>query len=256
MKCVIVAGGRGTRLGGETEYRPKPMVEIGGRPILWHIMKTYSHYGIDDFVICLGYKGEVIKDYFLNYRQHEADLTIDLGRNEVRALAETNEPWRVSLLETGLDTQTAGRLARIARHLEGETFCFTYGDGLADVPIDQLLSFHRQHGRKATVTAVRPPGRFGRLDVDGDRVRGMAEKPPGDGDWINGGFFVLEPSALVGIEGDEVAWEQGPMQDLAAQGEMMAFKHRGFWQPMDTMRDKLMLEDLWATGRAPWKVWV
>ena len=255
MKAVILAGGLGTRLAEETVLRPKPMVEIGGKPILWHIMKGYAHFGIFDFVICLGYKGYMVKEYFANLALHTADVTIDLAKNRVDLHQNQSEPWNITLVDTGEQTLTGGRLQRIQRHLGNETFCMTYGDGLADVDIRQLLDFHRAEGCLATVTAVRPPGRFGRLDLDGPRARGFQEKPRGDGDWINGGFFVLEPAALDTIAGDETLWEKEPMQSLAASGQLAAFRHHGFWQPMDTLRDKSLLEDLWTGGRAPWKLW-
>ncbi len=255
MKTVILAGGLGTRLAEETVLRPKPMVEIGGKPILWHIMKGYAHFGLTDFVICLGYKGYMVKEYFANLALHTSDVTIDLAKNRVDLHQNSSEPWNITLVDTGEQTQTGGRLRRIRRHLGDETFCMTYGDGLADVDIRQLVDFHRAEGCLATVTAVRPPGRFGRLDLDGHRARGFQEKPRGDGDWINGGFFVLEPAALDRIGGDDTLWEKEPMQDLAASGQLAAFRHHGFWQPMDTLRDKSLLENLWTGGRAPWKLW-
>ena len=255
MKTVILAGGLGTRLAEETVLRPKPMVEIGGKPILWHIMKGYAHFGLTDFVICLGYKGYMVKEYFANLALHTSDVSIDLAKNRVDLHQNSSEPWNITLVDTGEQTQTGGRLRRIRRHLGDETFCMTYGDGLADVDIRQLIDFHRAEGCLATVTAVRPPGRFGRLDLDGHRARGFQEKPRGDGDWINGGFFVLEPAALDRIGGDDTLWEKEPMQDLAASGQLAAFRHHGFWQPMDTLRDKSLLEDLWTGGRLPWKLW-
>jgi glucose-1-phosphate cytidylyltransferase len=256
MKAVILAGGRGTRLAEETALRPKPMVEIGGWPILWHIMKIYEAHGVNDFVVCLGYKGWMIKEYFLNYRRHSSDIQVDLGTGRVEVLRPAAEPWRVTLVDTGEDTMTGGRLKRIAPHLAGEdAFCMTYGDGVADVDIRAEIAFHRAHGRMATVTAVTPPGRFGALDRDGDQVNAFIEKPPGDGGTINGGFFVLHPRALDRIEGDATVWEQEPLQSLARDGELRAFDHRGFWQPMDTLRDRDQLERLWAGGAAPWKVW-
>ena len=256
MKAVILAGGRGTRLGGETSLRPKPMVEIGGRPILWHIMKIYAAHGVTDFVICLGYKGWQVKEWFLNYRAHAADLWVDLATGQVEFLHPEIEPWRVTLVDTGEETMTGGRLRRVAPHLLGEdAFCMTYGDGVGDVDIGALVAFHRGHGRLATVTAVAPPGRFGALTRDGTRVAAFTEKPPGDGGTINGGFFVLSPRVLERIEGDATTWEEGPLSSLAAEGELCAFDHRGFWQPMDTLRDRDQLERLWATGRAPWKTW-
>ena len=256
MKAVILAGGRGTRLSEETSVRPKPMVEIGGWPILWHIMKIYAAHGVDDFIICLGYKGLQIKEYFLNYRLHASDLSIDLGRGQVEVLRPAAEPWRVTLVDTGEDTATGGRLRRVAPYLAGEdAFCMTYGDGVSDVDIGALIAFHRAHGRLATVTAVTPPGRFGALARDGSIVRAFTEKPPGDGGSINGGFFVLSPRVLERIAGDATTWEAEPLQSLARDGELMAYDHRGFWHAMDTLRDREHLERLWASGRAPWRVW-
>jgi glucose-1-phosphate cytidylyltransferase len=255
MKAVILAGGLGTRLAEETVLRPKPMIEIGSKPILWHIMKVYATFGITDFVICLGYKGYMIKEYFANLALHTSDVTIDLARNRVDLHQTQSEPWNISLIDTGEHTQTGGRLRRIRQHLGSGSFCMTYGDGLADVDVAGLIKFHRAEGCLATVTAVRPPGRFGRLDLNGNRARGFQEKPRGDGDWINGGFFVLEPAALDAIPDDDTLWEKDPMQDLAAAGQLAAFRHGGFWQPMDTLRDKTLLEELWAGGRAPWKLW-
>jgi glucose-1-phosphate cytidylyltransferase len=257
LKAVILAGGLGTRISEETYLKPKPMIEIGGRPILWHIMKLYSAHGIHDFVICCGYKGYLIKEYFANYFLHMSDVTFDMEKNEMQVHQRKVEPWRVTLVDTGDDTLTGGRLGRVRDYLrDEEAFCFTYGDGVSDVDITALVAFHRAHGRKATVTAVQPPGRYGALDTDdGHRVRGFAEKPKGDGGWINGGFFVLAPSCLDYIEGDQSSWEGEPLARLAADGELMAFEHGGFWQPMDTLRDKNQLEDLWQTGRAPWKKW-
>jgi glucose-1-phosphate cytidylyltransferase len=256
VKAVILAGGRGTRLAEETTLRPKPMVEIGGRPILWHIMKIYAAHGVTDFVICLGYKGWQIKEYFLNYRSHAADLTVDLATGAVEVLRPNAEPWRVTLVDTGEDTMTGGRLRRIAPHVAGEdAFCMTYGDGVGDVDITALITFHRAHRKQATVTAVVPPGRFGALQRDGDRVAAFTEKPAGDGGTINGGFFVLSPRALERIAGDATVWENEPLTGLARDGELCAYDHRGFWQPMDTLRDREQLERLWAEGRAPWRVW-
>ena len=255
LKTVILAGGLGTRLSEETVIRPKPMVELGGRPILWHIMKLYSHFGINDFVVCLGYKGYTIKEYFANYFLHNSDVTINLRNNELKVHQNSSEPWSVTLVDTGDDTATGGRLRRVRQHVDSETFCFTYGDGLADVDIAALIDFHRQQKTHATLTAVQPPGRFGVIDIEEDKIRDFAEKPPGDGSWINGGFFVLEPEALKHIEDDATVWERGPMETLARSGQLSAFRHTGFFHPMDTMRDKVYLEELWASGRAPWNVW-
>jgi glucose-1-phosphate cytidylyltransferase len=255
MKAVILAGGLGTRLAEETTVRPKPMVEIGGRPVLWHILKTYSHHGIHDFVICLGYRGYVIKEYFANYFLHMSDVTFDLAENRMEVCHRHCEPWRVTLVDTGEQTQTGGRLKRVRDYLDDGTFCFTYGDGLAYVDIGALLRFHRAQGRRATLTAVQPAGRFGAIDLDGARITRFEEKPQGDGAFVNGGFFVLEPEVLPLIENDRCAWEREPLEQLARDGQLSAYVHRGFWQPMDTLRDKLRLEELWASGRAPWKVW-
>jgi glucose-1-phosphate cytidylyltransferase len=256
LKAVILAGGLGTRLGEETSVRPKPMVEIGGMPVIWHIMKIYSAYGVNDFVICLGYKGYMIKEYFANYFLHTADVTIDLNNNAIEVHQKRSEPWRITLVETGADTMTGGRLQAIKPYLdEREPFCFTYGDGVAAVNIGDLIAFHKAHGKKATITAVAPPGRFGALEFDdGDFVRSFREKPAGDGGLINGGFFVCDPTVVDLIDGPETIWEQGPLEKLAAAGELVAFRHDGFWQPMDTLRDKLYLEELWAAG-APWRCW-
>lgn len=256
MKVVILAGGLGTRLSEETVVRPKPMVEIGGRPILWHIMKIYSHYGFNDFVICLGFKGYMIKEYFSNYFLHMSDITFDMRNNSMEVHQQYAEPWRVTLVDTGMDSMTGGRLKRVAPYLENETFMLTYGDGVADVDISALVEFHRQHGREASVTSVQPMGRFGSLDLSpGDRVLGFQEKPRGDGSWINGGFFVLEPSVLDRLSGDMTIFEKEPLEGLARDGQLMAYKHSGFWQPMDTLREKNYLEDIWNRGLAPWKVW-
>lgn len=254
MKAVILAGGLGTRLAEETDIRPKPMVEIGGRPILWHIMKIYSAHGINDFVICLGYRGYMVKDFFANYALHMSNVTFDLAAGTVETREARAEPWRVTLIDTGEKTMTAGRLARI-RPLIDDTFCMTYGDGVSDVDITASIAFHRAHGRKATVTAVLPPGRFGVLDISGHSVTGFIEKPHGEGGRINGGFFVLEPSALDYAQRDDMMWEQAPLRGLVADGELAAYPHDGFWQPMDTLREKNQLEELWQTGQAPWKCW-
>jgi len=256
MKAVILAGGLGTRISEETSVRPKPMVEIGGRPILWHIMKMYSAHGIDDFIVCCGYKGYLIKEYFANYFLHMSDVTFDMQNNKMEVHQRNAEPWRVTLVDTGENTLTGGRLKRVADYVKDEdAFCFTYGDGVANVDIGALVNFHRQHGKRATVTAVQPPGRYGALSMDGNRVRGFVEKPQGDGGWINGGFFVLSPDCIELVENDASSWEGEPLSQLAAQGELMAFWHNDFWQPMDTLRDKNQLEELWQSGNAPWKMW-
>lgn len=255
MKAVILAGGLGTRLSEETSVRPKPMVEVGGKPVLWHILKNYSHHGINDFVICLGYRGYVIKEYFANYFLHMSDVTFDLAENRMEVCHRHCEPWRVTLVDTGDNTQTGGRLRRVRDYLEDGTFCFTYGDGLSNVDITASIQFHRQQKRLATLTAVQPAGRFGALDIQDQRISRFQEKPDGDGSWINGGFFVLEPQVLQHIEQDSTVWEREPMEQLARDGQLSAFTHRGFWQPMDTLRDKMRLEELWQTGQAPWKVW-
>jgi len=256
VRAVILAGGLGSRIGEETSVRPKPMVEIGGMPILWHIMKIYAAGGINDFVICLGYKGYVIKEFFANYFLHTADVTIDLETNAIDVHHARSEPWRITLVETGATTMTGGRLAAIRPYLtEGEPFCFTYGDGVADIDVAELVAFHRGHGRRATITAVAPPGRFGALEFDGDLVTSFREKPAGDGGLINGGFFVADPSVLDLVAGPDTLWEQEPLNTLAAGGELVAFRHDRFWQPMDTLRDKQHLEELWSSGRPPWKRW-
>ena len=257
MKVVILAGGLGTRLAEETQVRPKPMAEIGEHPILWHIMKLYGEQGFTEFVVCLGYKGYVVKEYFANYFLHNCDVTLDLRGQGLEVHEGAVEPWRVTLVDTGPDTQTGGRVKRVARYLGGESFLMTYGDGLADVDLRALVAFHEEHGRLATVTAVQPPGRFGALDLDpdGSSVRSFVEKPRGDGAWMNGGFFVLEPGVLDYIAGDETLFEQEPLERLAADGQLGAYRHRGFWQPMDTLRDKRRLEELWESGAAPWKLW-
>ncbi|MCB1521478.1 MAG: glucose-1-phosphate cytidylyltransferase [Hyphomicrobiaceae bacterium] len=256
MKAVILAGGMGTRISEESYLRPKPMIEIGGRPILWHIMKIYSHHGIDDFIICLGYKGYMIKEYFANYFLHGSDVTFDVRTNRASYHQTTAEPWRVTLVDTGEQTMTGGRLKRVARYLDaGEPFCFTYGDGVASVDITKLVAFHKSHGRKATLTAVIPPGRYGALEMNGDSVAQFTEKPPGDNAFVNGGFFVLDPTVVERIDGDDMSWESKPLEGLARDGELRAFRHTGFWQPMDTLRDKTQLEAMWAADKAPWKVW-
>jgi len=254
MKVVILAGGLGTRISEETVARPKPMVEIGGRPILWHLMKHYGRFGFSDFIVCLGYRGYMIKEYFANYLIHNSDVTIDLENDKIEVHQRATEPWKVTLVDTGADTMTGGRLKRIARYVEGEdAFFCTYGDGLGDVDLSALLAFHRAHGKKATVTAVQPPGRYGALDMDGPAVRSFREKPVGDGGWINGGFFVLSPSVLDTIEGDATHFEREPLEALAAAGDLHAYEHHGFWQAMDTLRDRNQLEALWRSGNAPWK---
>ena len=255
MKAVILAGGLGTRITEETSVRPKPMVEIGGKPILWHIMKIYSRYGIDDFIICLGYKGYVIKEYFANYYLHMGDVTFDMKDNRMEVHQSSAEPWRVTLIDTGDETLTGGRLRRVLPYVGDEDFCLTYGDGVADLDVAALLEAHRAHGTLATVTAVQPPGRFGALDFDRDLITGFAEKPVGDGGWINGGFFVLSPKVGELLEGDDTAWERGPMERLAADGQLAAYRHTGFWQPVDTLRDLHTLQELWRSGQAPWRVW-
>lgn len=255
MKAVILAGGLGTRLSEETSLRPKPMVEIGGLPILWHIMKCYSHFGINDFIICLGYKGYVIKEFFANYFLHTSNVTFDMSKNRMEVLEQRTEPWRITLIDTGEQTPTGGRLKRISRYLGDEDFCLTYGDGLSDVNLPKLIDYHRQEGRLATVTAVQPPGRFGRLELSGPRVKGFREKPDGDGDWINGGFFVLSPKVIDYIDSDSCSWEQAPLENLARDGQLSAYRHTGFWQPMDTLRDKNLLESLWTSNQAPWQLW-
>jgi len=256
VKSVILAGGLGTRISEETHLKPKPMIEVGGKPILWHIMKIYSAHGINDFVVCCGYKGYLIKEYFANYFLHMSDVTFDMVKNEMLVHQQKAEPWRVTLVDTGEDTMTGGRLKRVAEHVRHEdAFCFTYGDGLSDVDITREMAFHKAHGKLATVAAVQPPGRYGALNMDGSTVNGFIEKPRGDGGWINGGFFVLSPRCLDYIEGDLSSWEGDPLAKVASDGQLRAFEHRGFWQPMDTLRDKNLLEDLWASGNAPWKLW-
>jgi glucose-1-phosphate cytidylyltransferase len=256
MKAVILAGGLGTRISEETHLRPKPMVEIGGKPLLWHIMKIYSHYGINEFVICCGYKGYVIKEYFANYFLHMSDVTFHMRTNSMEVLQENAEPWEVTLIDTGENTMTGGRLNRVKKYVNDDTFCFTYGDGLADIDIPASIECHRNSGRLATLTAVQPPGRYGALKFDeANGVSGFQEKPQGDGGWINGGFFILEPGVFNYIHSDPTVWEQEPLQRLSAEGQLQAYRHHGFWQPMDTLRDRIQLEELWQTNRAPWKCW-
>ena len=256
MKAVILAGGLGTRISEETHLRPKPMVEIGGKPILWHIMKIYSAHGVNEFVICCGYRGYVIKEYFANYFLHTSDVTFCMANNQMEVHHRHAEPWRVTVVDTGEDTMTGGRLRRVAEYLrDDDAFCFTYGDGVADVDVASAIRFHREHGKLATVTAVQPPGRYGALNMQGAQVQGFIEKPRGEGGLINGGFFILSPRVIDRIEGDSTSWELEPLTGLAADGELMAWTHEGFWQPMDTLREKNLLENLWQSGRAPWKVW-
>jgi glucose-1-phosphate cytidylyltransferase len=256
MKAVILAGGLGTRISEETHLKPKPMIEIGGMPILWHIMKIYSAHGIDDFVVCCGYKGYLIKEFFANYFLHMSDVTFDMARNEMKVHQQKAEPWRVTLVDTGDDTLTGGRLKRVGNYIcDEEAFCFTYGDGVSNIDVTSQIAFHERHGKLATIAAVQPPGRYGALSMDGAIVRGFVEKPKGDGGWINGGFFVLSPKCLDYIDGDLSSWEGEPLAKIANDGQMMAFEHRGFWQPMDTLRDKNLLESHWDSGNAPWKIW-
>ncbi len=256
MKAVILAGGLGTRISEETDTKPKPMVEIGGKPILWHIMKIYSAHGVNDFVICCGYKGYQIKEYFANYFLYMSDVTFDMSKNTMDVHQRSAEPWRVTLVDTGETTMTGGRLKRVAEHLRGEdAFCLTYGDGVSNVNITELIAFHKAQKVKATLTATLPPGRFGALQFNGHKVSQFMEKPQGDGAMINGGFFVLSPEVLQYLDGDETIWERAPLETLAREGQLAAYQHTGFWQPMDTLRDKVLLEELWASGKAPWKVW-
>ena len=257
MKAVILAGGLGTRISEETVIKPKPMIEIGGKPILWHIMKIYSFHGINDFIICCGYKGYVIKEYFANYFLHQSDITFDMSKNEMKIHQERVEPWKVTLIDTGEQTMTGGRIKRIKEYLNnGEDFCLTYGDGLANIDITKLIAFHKNHDKLATLSAIYPPGRFGALDITENQVTNFSEKPRGDGALINGGFFVLNSKALDYIQDDNTIWEQGPLKKLAKDGELMSFKHEDFWQPMDTLRDKHLLEELWESEKAPWKLWI
>ncbi|HTW43294.1 MAG TPA: glucose-1-phosphate cytidylyltransferase [Solirubrobacteraceae bacterium] len=255
MKAVILAGGLGSRLSEETTVRPKPMVEIGGKPILWHIMKIYAAHGVEEFVICLGYKGYVIKEFFANYHLHTCDLSFDLARGDVRVHRSSTEPWRVTLVDTGESTMTGGRLKRVLPYVGDEVFCFTYGDGLADVNISALIDYHHEQGALATVTAVQPPGRFGAVELNGTRVRNFEEKPRGDGAWLNGGYFVLSPEVGRYLEDDQTVWEQEPLRKLTREGQLASFRHQGFWQAMDTLRDRKQLDELWDSGCAPWRVW-
>jgi len=255
MKAVILAGGLGTRTSEESHLKPKPMIEIGGRPILWHIMKIYSHYGINDFVICLGYRGYVIKEYFANYFLHMSDVTFDISENRMEVHQRYAEPWRVTLVDTGQETLTGGRLKRVREYVGNEVFCFTYGDGVADIDVGKLIQFHRSQRSLATLTAIQPPGRYGAVSIDDTRVLSFAEKPEGDGAWINGGFFVVEPGAIDYIQGDQTSWESDALVRLSREGKLSGYKHAGFWQATDTLRDKNQLEDLWQSGKAPWKVW-
>ncbi len=255
MKAVILAGGMGTRISEETTLRPKPMIDIGGKPVLWHILKIYSQHGINDFIICLGYKGYMVKEYFANYFLHTSDVTFDLANNRMEVHRQHAEPWRVTLVDTGDQTQTGGRLKRVQNYLDDDTFCFTYGDGLADIDITAQLAFHKARAGLATMCAVQPPGRFGAIDIQDNRITRFEEKPSGDGSWINGGFFILERKVLDYIKDDATIWERDPLEALARDGQISAYMHAGFWQPMDTMRDKIKLEELWQSGHAPWKVW-
>jgi glucose-1-phosphate cytidylyltransferase len=256
MKAVILAGGLGTRLSEETSLKPKPMVEIGGMPILWHILKLYSAHGVNDFIICCGYKGYIIKEYFANYFLHQSDVTFDMGANTMEVHQRRVEPWKVTLVDTGEETLTGGRLKRVLNYVKDEeSFCFTYGDGVGDIDITKSIDFHKSHGKLATMTSTYPPGRFGAIEIEGSQIKNFQEKPKGDGAMINGGFFVLSPRVIERIEGDSTIWEQEPLISLAADGELMAFKHEGFWQPMDTLRDKIKLQELWDSNKAPWKIW-
>ncbi|MFA6054899.1 MAG: glucose-1-phosphate cytidylyltransferase [Thermodesulfovibrionales bacterium] len=256
MKVILLAGGFGTRISEESHLRPKPMIEIGDKPLIWHIMKTYSYYGFNDFIVCLGYKGYIIKEYFANYFLHQSDITIDLDKNRIEAHDSKAEPWKITLVDTGLNTLTGGRIKRVRKYLNKNTFMLTYGDGVGDIDIRRLLDFHKNHGKYATITAVQPPGRFGSMNLgDGDNVLSFQEKPKGDNAWINGGFFVLEPQVMDYIEGDETLWEKEPLERLAKDGQLLAYKHYGFWKPMDTLRDKTELENLWNSEKSPWNVW-
>jgi glucose-1-phosphate cytidylyltransferase len=255
MKAVILAGGLGTRISEESWLKPKPMIEIGGKPILWHIMKIYSAYGINDFIICCGYKGYIVKEYFANYFLHMSDVTFDMQKNSMEVHHRSAEPWKVTVVDTGENTMTGGRLKRVAPYLDDEDFCFTYGDGVSDVDIGKLIEFHKQQSCLATLTAVQPPGRFGALNIQSDKIKFFEEKPQGDGAWVNGGYFILSPKVIGYIDRDATIWEQEPLKELAAAGQLSAFQHHGFWQPMDTLRDKVRLEELWDSGDAPWRVW-
>ena len=255
MKAVILAGGMGTRIAEETHLKPKPMIEVGGKPILWHIMKLYSYYGVNDFIICVGYKGYVIKEYFANYYMHMSDVTFDMRDGQYKVHNNEAEPWSVTVVDTGERTMTGGRIKRVAEYIKNDTFCLTYGDGVSDIKIDRLIKFHKSHNKIATVTAVQPPGRFGRMEINGDIVANFLEKPRGDGDWVNGGFFVLEPTVLNYISDDFSVWEKEPLEGLSRKGNLIAYKHDGFWQSMDTLRDKNFLEELWQSQASPWKVW-
>jgi len=255
MKAIILAGGLGTRLSEETNSKPKPMVEIGSRPVLWHIMKLYSYHGVNDFIVCLGYKGFMIKEYFANYFLHMSDVTFDMANNKMEIHEANAEPWRVTLVDTGENVMTGGRMKRVASYIGEDNFCFTYGDGVADVNIKELIKFHKTQGTLATVTSVQPPGRFGELDITHGKITAFKEKPQGDGASISGGFFILSPRVLDYIKNDNTVWEKEPLEKLANEGQLSAYQHNGFWQPMDTLRDKAMLDELWASGKAPWKVW-
>ncbi len=255
MKAVILAGGLGSRLSEETHLRPKPMIEIGGLPIIWHILKIYSCYGINDFIICCGYKGYFIKEYFANYLLHSSDVTVDLSSNKIEILKKKSDPWKITLIDTGEKTLTGGRLGRVKEYLDDEDFCFTYGDGVGDIDLKKVIAAHKNRGCIATITAVQPPGRYGSLNIKDNKVVAFQEKPKGDNAWVNGGFFVLSPEVFRFIDGDNCIWEDEPLKELANIGELNVFKHLGFWQPMDTLRDKKILEDLWNTGNAPWKIW-
>jgi len=255
MKAVILAGGFGTRISEETHLKPKPMIEIGGMPILWHVMKIYSSFGINEFVICLGYKGYLVKEFFANYFIHTSDVTFDIQNNDVEVHQKRAEPWKVTLVDTGIQTMTGGRLKRVKKFVDTETFCFTYGDGLGNINITELIKYHKNQKTTATITAVQPPGRFGKLDIEDSKITQFVEKPSGDGNWINGGFFVLEPDVFDYIEGDDTIWEKKPLEKLAMSGNLSAFKHQGFWQPLDTLRDKNYLEEMWHSEKATWKVW-